>query len=130
MKNNLISFLTEIKIIVTAIRIVAFYKHQQNGYFTTEFFVRNFLRNGFQYNKTSLLFKIFMLLNVLQTIFIINFLRNEKQLYWFSYFNQEYCHCRQDCSFLHTPRKWSFYMQTIFVINFLRNKKQFYKFSY
>ena len=62
MKNNFISFLTEIKIIVTAVRIVVFYKHQQNGYFTTEFFVRNFLRNGFQYNKTSLLFKIFMLL--------------------------------------------------------------------
>ena len=71
MKNNFISFLTEIKIIVTAVRIVVFYKHQQNGYFTTEFFVRNFLRNGSQYNKTSLLFKIFMLL---ATIFIINFL--------------------------------------------------------
>ena len=55
-----------------------------------------------------------------QPIFIINFLRNEKQFYWFSYFNKEYCHCCQDCSsILYTPRKWSFYLQTIFVINFL-----------
>ena len=37
MKNNFISFLTEIKIIVTAVRIVVFYKHQQNGYFSTNF---------------------------------------------------------------------------------------------
>ena len=41
-------------------------------------FVRNFLRNGFQYNRTSQSsFKIFM---YLQTIFVINFLRNEKQI--------------------------------------------------
>ena len=62
MKIIFISFLTEIKIIVTAVRIVVFYKHQQNGYFTTEFFARNFFRYGSQNNKTSLLFKIFMLL--------------------------------------------------------------------
>ena len=37
MKNNFISFLTFIKIIVTAVRIVVFYKHIQNGHFTTEF---------------------------------------------------------------------------------------------
>ena len=43
-------------------------------------FVRNFLRNGFQHNKTSLLFKIFMLLS--------NYFRN-KFLTKCSYFNQE-----------------------------------------
>ena len=53
--------LTLIKSIVTAIKIVIFYKHQQNGHFTTEFHM-NFLRNGFQYGKTSLVFKTFMLL--------------------------------------------------------------------
>ena len=39
-------------------------------------FVRNLLRNGFHYNKTSLLFKSPC---YLQTIFVINFLQNEKQ---------------------------------------------------
>ena len=37
MKNNFINFLTLTKIIVTAVKIVAFYKHKQNGHFTTEF---------------------------------------------------------------------------------------------
>ena len=53
MKNNFINFLTLTKIIDTTVKIVVFYKYKQNGHFTTEFFVRNFLRNGFQYNKTS-----------------------------------------------------------------------------
>ena len=34
MKSNFISFLTLIKSMVTAIKIVVFYKHQQNGHFT------------------------------------------------------------------------------------------------
>ena len=37
MKNNFINFLTLIKIIDTAIKIVLFYKYKQNGHFTTEF---------------------------------------------------------------------------------------------
>ena len=61
MKSNFISFLTLIKNMVTAVKIVLFYIHQQMVILQQNF-VRNFLRNGFQYNKTSLLFKIFMLI--------------------------------------------------------------------
>ena len=37
MKSNFISFLTLIKSMVTAVKIVLFFIHQQNGHFTTEF---------------------------------------------------------------------------------------------
>ena len=60
-------------------------------------FVRNLLRNAFQYKNTSLLFKSPC---YLQSIFVINFLQNEKQFYQFSYFNQEYGHCCQNCCIL------------------------------
>ena len=56
MKSNFISFLTLIKSMVTAVKIVLFNIHQQNDHFTTGF-RKKFLTNGFQYNKKSLLFK-------------------------------------------------------------------------
>ena len=78
MKSNFISCLTSIKSMVTAVKIVLFHIHQQNGHFTTEFRKKflckmdyNIIRHFF--SKSSC---------YLQTFFVINFLRNEKQFYY------------------------------------------------
>ena len=73
MKSNFISFLTLIKSIVTAVKIVLFYIHHQMVIIQQNFVI-NFLRNWFQYNETSLLFKIFMLLS--------NYFRNKFLTKW------------------------------------------------
>ena len=62
MKSNFISFLTLIKSMVTAVKIIYFFLYINKMVILQQNFIRNFLRNGFQYNKTSLLSKIFVLL--------------------------------------------------------------------